>query len=85
MLSDKITSFFLDFLVWKKQVQLIASNIFISIFNWLDLTLFFGNLKKREGFKYTKYYVTICPIIFYENNIVELSHFIVWCKVEIKL
>ena len=31
----------------------------------------FVNPKNREGFKYTKYYVTICPIIFYENYTVK--------------
>ena len=32
---------------------------------------FFVQPEKREGFKYTKYYVTICPIILYENNTVK--------------
>ena len=32
---------------------------------------FFVKPKNREGFKYTKYYVTICPIIIYENNTVK--------------
>ena len=32
---------------------------------------FFVKPKNREGLKYTKYYVTICPIILYENNTVK--------------
>ena len=32
---------------------------------------FFVKPKNREGFKYTKYYETICPIILYENNTVK--------------
>ena len=31
----------------------------------------FCSPKEREGFKYTKYYLTICPIIFVENNTVK--------------
>ena len=27
--------------------------------------------KNREGFKYTKYYVTVCPIVLYENSTVK--------------
>ena len=65
---DSVIKGNLSFLVGKKSINCIKHFYFK-----LKLTRsnFFFKPKKREGFISTKYYVTICPIIFYENNTVK--------------